>query len=73
VALAQMLEDLGLTALDFDIDYRKRFFGSALDHIYVRGLYSEQATTMQSDASDHNPMSARLRLAEEPLRVRAAR
>ena len=71
--LEDMLEALGLTALDFDVDHRKRFFGWALDHIYVRGLYSEYATTLQSDASDHNPMSVRLRLAEEPLRVRAAR
>ena len=71
--LGEMLEALGLTALDFDVDHRKRFFGWALDHIYVRGLYSEFATTLQSDASDHNPMTVRLRLAEEPLRVRAAR
>ena len=71
--LGDMLEALGLTALDFDVDHRKRFFGWALDHIYVRGLYSEHATTLQSDASDHNPMSVRLRLAEEPLHVRAAR
>jgi len=28
---------------------------------------------LQSDASDHNPMAVRLRLADEPLRVRAAR
>jgi endonuclease/exonuclease/phosphatase (EEP) superfamily protein YafD len=71
--LEEMLESLGLTALDFDVDHRKRFFGWALDHIYVRGLYSESATTLQSDASDHNPMTVRLRLSEEPLRVRAAR
>ncbi len=71
--LEDMLAELGLAALDFDIDHRKRFFGWALDHIYVRGLYSEFATTLQSDASDHNPMTVRLRLAEEPLRVRAAR
>jgi endonuclease/exonuclease/phosphatase (EEP) superfamily protein YafD len=71
--LEEMLESLGLTALDFDVDHRKRFFGWALDHIYVRGLYSEHATTLQSDASDHNPMTVRLRLSEEPLRVRAAR
>jgi len=71
--LEQMLAELGLTALDFDVDHRKRFFGWALDHIYVRGLYSEYATTLQSDASDHNPMAVRLRLADEPLRVRAAR
>ncbi len=71
--LEEMLESLGLTALDFDVDHRKRFFGWALDHIYVRGLYPEDATTLQSDASDHNPMTVRLRLSEEPLRVRAAR
>ena len=71
--LEDMLGALGLTALDFDVDHRKRFFGWALDHIYVRGLYSEYATTLQSDASDHNPMTVRLRLADEPLRVRAAR
>lgn len=70
--LEDMLAELGLTALDFDEDHRKRFLGWALDHIYVRGLYSEFATTLQSDASDHNPMTVRLRLAEEPLRVRAA-
>ena len=71
--LEEMLAELGLMALDFDVDHRKRFFGWALDHIYVRGLYSEHATTLQSDASDHNPMTVRLRLSEEPLRVRAAR
>ena len=71
--LEEMLASLGLTALDFEVDHRKRFFGWALDHIYVRGLYSEFATTLDSDASDHNPMTVRLRLAEEPLRVRAAR
>jgi endonuclease/exonuclease/phosphatase (EEP) superfamily protein YafD len=65
--LEDMLASLGLTALDFDVDHRKRFFGWALDHIYVRGLYSEQATTLQSSASDHNPMTVQLRLSEEPL------
>ena len=73
LVLEEMLGALGLTALDFDTDHRKRFFGWALDHIYVRGLYSDYATTLQSDASDHNPMAVRLRLADEPLRVRAAR
>ena len=70
--LEDMLDALGLTALDYDVDHRKRFFGWALDHIYVRGLYPESATTLQSDASDHNPMAVKLRLLEEPLRVRAA-
>jgi endonuclease/exonuclease/phosphatase (EEP) superfamily protein YafD len=74
---AQMLEDmlsgLGLRALEYDVDHRKRFLGQPLDHIYVRGLYSEHATTLDSRASDHNPMAVHLRLAEEPERVRAAR
>ena len=71
--LEEMVEELGLNALEYDVDHRKRFFGSALDHIYVRGLYSEHATTSESGASDHNPMAVQLRLADEPLRVRAAR
>ena len=71
--LEDMLAALGLTALEFDVDHRKRFFGWALDHIYVRGLHSEFATTMSSSASDHNPMAVRLRLMEEEPRVRAAR
>jgi len=71
--LEEMLAGLGMTALEYDVDYRKRFLGQALDHIYVRGLYSEHATTLDSQASDHNPMAVRLRLAEEPARIRAAR
>jgi len=71
--LENMLRPLGLTELAYDVDYRKRFFGQTLDHIYVRGLDTQEATTLQSTASDHNPMAAQLRLAAEPRRVRAAR
>ena len=71
--LEAMLHSLGLDALEYDVDHRKRFFGSPLDHIYVRGLTSEHATTMKSDSSDHNPMSVRLRLDEEPLKLSAPR
>jgi endonuclease/exonuclease/phosphatase (EEP) superfamily protein YafD len=73
VVLEEMLATLGLTALEFDVDHRKRFLGWALDHIYVRGLDSEYATTMSSTASDHNPMAVRLRLTDDEPRVRAAR
>lgn len=69
--LKEMLEALNLEALEYDVDHRKKFLGSPLDHIYVRGLTSEHATTMKSRASDHNPMSVRLKVAEEPLRVSA--
>jgi len=58
----QVAESLGLEKLDFDIDHRKRVFGQALDHIYVRGFEVMQATTSQVRTSDHNPMSVRLRL-----------
>ncbi len=58
----QVADDLGLSKLDFDVDYRKRVFGQALDHIYVRGFEVMQATTSQVRTSDHNPMSVRLRL-----------
>jgi len=71
--LEDMLRPLGLTELAYDVDYRKRFFGQTLDHMYVRGLDTQGATTLQSTASDHNPMAAQLRLAAEPRRVRAAR
>lgn len=71
--LEDMLAGLGLTALEYDVDHRKRFFGWALDHIYVRGFHSEYATTINSTASDHNPMAVRLSLVEDQPRVSAAR
>ena len=62
-AIVQQVADaLGLEKLDFDVDHRKRVFGQALDHIYVRGFEVMQATTSQVRTSDHNPMSVRLRL-----------
>ena len=60
--LEKMLEPRGFVALEFDVDHRKRAFGQALDHIYVRGLEAIEATTRRVATSDHNPMSVRLRL-----------
>jgi endonuclease/exonuclease/phosphatase (EEP) superfamily protein YafD len=60
--LFEMAESLGLEVLDYDEDHRTRLFGQPLDHIYVRGLDVLEATTRRVDSSDHNPMSARLRL-----------
>ena len=37
-------------------------FGNPLDHIYVRGLTLLDATTEKVESSDHNPLSAILRL-----------
>lgn len=60
--LNEMTAGFDLEMLDYDDDYRKRFMGQPLDHIYVRGLVVLEATTLEVDSSDHNPMSVRLRL-----------
>ena len=60
--LQKMLSPRGFVALEYDVDHRKRAFGQALDHIYVRGLQPIAATTSRVATSDHNPMSVRLRL-----------
>jgi endonuclease/exonuclease/phosphatase (EEP) superfamily protein YafD len=62
--LDELLQDVGLTRLAFSIDHRKRFRGWPLDHVYVRGLDTLQATTQALESSDHNPMIVRLALAE---------
>lgn len=63
---AQVVNDvvnrLGLIALDYDTDHRKKVFGWALDHIYVRGLEAVYATSVDLESSDHNPMAVKLRL-----------
>lgn len=61
--LDDVLGRIGLTELGFGVDHRKRFRGWPLDHVYVRGLDTLDATTREVDTSDHNPMSVRLRLA----------
>ncbi len=62
----RIVEDLAasldLVAIDFETDHRVRFFGNALDHIYIRGLRTLDASTEIVDTSDHNPMTAILSL-----------
>lgn len=58
--VADLAASLNLVAVDFEDDHRVRFFGSALDHIYVRGLRTLDANTAIVDTSDHNPMIALL-------------
>lgn len=53
-----LAEALELKSLEFGDDRRVRFFGSVLDHIFVRGLTAVDAGTESVDTSDHNPMSA---------------
>lgn len=71
--LEEIVGDLDLVPLEYDVDHRKRIFGRALDHIYLRGLSIVHATTTVANSSDHNPMSVRLRLSKQPVRVGAAR
>jgi endonuclease/exonuclease/phosphatase (EEP) superfamily protein YafD len=56
----ELADSLQLVAVNFDNDQRKRFFGSPLDHIYVRGLRAIESDTASVDTSDHNPMTATL-------------
>lgn len=56
-----IVDELGLVALDYDMDHRKKFFGWTLDHIYVRGLDALYATSVELESSDHNPMTVRFR------------
>jgi endonuclease/exonuclease/phosphatase (EEP) superfamily protein YafD len=53
-----LAESLDLQPVTFDDDTRLRFFGSALDHIYVRQLQLLNAETATVYTSDHNPLVA---------------
>lgn len=65
--LDDVVSSIGLEPLEYDDDYRKRFLGWPLDHIYVRGLETVAATTRNLDSSDHNPMLVRFRFARGGL------
>ncbi len=54
--LLSLVGDNKLQPVAFRHDVRKRFLGRPLDHVYVRGLKVIDATTVQTKASDHNPM-----------------
>ena len=65
--VADLAESLSLSPVGFDTDHRKRMFGKALDHIYVRGLQILDAETEIVSTSDHNPMIAEFGIAGMPL------
>ena len=52
---------LRLTEIPFEHG-RSRFFGREVDHILVRGLTVMAAATIAVKSSDHNPVTAVLRL-----------
>jgi endonuclease/exonuclease/phosphatase (EEP) superfamily protein YafD len=61
-SVERVLQRFGLDAVRYEADRRKRVFGRALDHVYVRGMQVVNSTSHESDRSDHNPMLIDLRL-----------
>jgi endonuclease/exonuclease/phosphatase (EEP) superfamily protein YafD len=61
-AVAQLAQRLGLTEIAFETDQRTLFFGKQLDHIFIRGLTMRSSVAFDVKSSDHNPVSATLRL-----------
>ncbi len=50
----------GLVPVAYDTDYRKRVFGYALDHTFVRDIKLAHGTSHAVQSSDHNPTSITL-------------
>jgi endonuclease/exonuclease/phosphatase (EEP) superfamily protein YafD len=53
---------LGLTAVRFDVDDRKRFMDRIFDWVYARGVEVLAATAWNVSSSDHNPLLVSLRV-----------
>jgi endonuclease/exonuclease/phosphatase (EEP) superfamily protein YafD len=62
-ALHGVGKKLGLTEIPFESG-RSRFLGHELDHILVRGLTVESAAAIAVKSSDHNPVTAVLRVTQ---------
>ena len=58
--VAGALQNLGLKAVSYETDHRKRFMGNPLDHTYVRNVTISRGTSYQVDSSDHNPTAITL-------------
>ncbi len=54
------MEQYDLTPVAFTPDLRTRYFGQALDHLYVRGMRAESARVIPVSTSDHNPLRVSL-------------
>ena len=61
-AVDDVARRLGLSEITFSEDKRTLFFGKQLDHIYVRGLEVVSSAAIPVTSSDHNPVSAILRV-----------
>lgn len=51
-----------LRSVEYHTDKRTLFFGRPVDHLYIRGVNSASATTIEVESSDHNPITVRLSL-----------
>lgn len=60
--LNDVVAKLGLTVVEFTPDQRTQWFGSYLDHMFVRGFDVIKAGTPKVTSSDHNPLVVRLLL-----------
>lgn len=58
----QLAHSLKLKEAVYEVDQRHRVFGLPLDHLYYRGLNLVAAESLNSQASDHNPIWAEFRL-----------
>ena len=59
-AVGDVARRLGLSEVTFVDDGRALFFGSQLDHFFVRGLRVVASATIAVTSSDHNPVAATL-------------
>ena len=61
--VARAAARLRLTEVSFAEDRRQLFLGHQLDHIYTRGLEVVRSSSIPVKSSDHNPVTATLRVA----------
>lgn len=65
-SVKDMAQRLDLNAVNFDKNRRSLFFGHPIDHVYYRGLETENAAIPIVSSSDHNPLTVVFKLAHEP-------
>jgi endonuclease/exonuclease/phosphatase (EEP) superfamily protein YafD len=61
--VARTAARLRLTEVSFEEDRRQSFLGHQLDHIYTRALDVVRSSSIPVTSSDHNPVTATLRVA----------
>lgn len=60
--LRDHVRSLELSSIALAEDVRSRVFGRVLDHVFVRGLTTVESRVVAVDSSDHNPITATLRV-----------